>query len=419
MEWQEKGGGITFPEGTIYAIALVQLVALGWVLVKLKHWWRGQNCGSCPVEEICPRRLPSLSFFSRGVSHLRNRTDKKSSLEIKRQVRGRGRCNACRGKRFWYISIVALVAFALAVGLLVGVSWDALVNKGFSHPAWKKYVEKRFIRWMRGQTTVRRAEHLVVFQHIPRTSGDTLFKFSFNGGEPEQMWDVSRLSFEQFKENLSPPAPFMPTRHEMYNLTLIKGPFSHDEIARIPAAVGRPTRVFTILRDPVERSLSFFALFWGPHNRPLSTRYEMPFETFFDYNSTQHRDKGATWHSYVRTFTENSMTWQLGNYLHADHREHSLSRTELLNRAKQALREMVYVAFFEDMWRHQGNIMQPGKVFASGDLDTLWVFPWLWWVWSLFAWPRSCVRKFGSLYPNSYDLLKKATNSTGNSMIGR
>ena len=262
MEWQEKGGGITFPEGTIYAIALVQLVALGWVLVKLKHWWRGQNCGSCPVEEICPRRLPSLSFFSRGVSHLRNRTDKKSSLEIKRQVRGRGRCNACRGKRFWYISIVALVAFALAVGLLVGVSWDALVNKGFSHPAWKKYVEKRFIRWMRGQTTVRRAEHLVVFQHIPRTSGDTLFKFSFNGGDPEQMWDVSRLSFEQFKDNLSPPAPFMPTRHEMYNLTLIKGPFSHDEIARIPAAVGRPTRVFTILRDPVERSLSFFALFW-------------------------------------------------------------------------------------------------------------------------------------------------------------
>jgi len=212
------------------------------------------------------------------------------------------------------------------------------------------------------------------------------------------MWDVSRLSFEQFKDNLSPPAPFMPTRHEMYNLTLIKGPFSHDEIARIPAAVGRPTRVFTILRDPVERSLSFFALFWGPHNRPLSTRYEMPFETFFDYNSTQHRDKGAMWHSYVRTFTENSMTWQLGNYLHEDHRDHSLSRTELLNRAKQALREMVYVAFFEDMWRHQGNIMQPGKVFASGDLYTLWVFPWLWWVWSLFAWPRSCVRKFGSLY---------------------
>src|SRR5205085_2003969 len=115
--------------------------------------------------------------------------------------------------------------------------------------------------------------------------------------------DSSHISFNQFRNNESPPVPYKVSSESFDGRTIIKGVFSRNDILRMKEEVAssRALRVFTILRDPMERSLSFFALFWGPHNRPLSTRYTMPFETFFDQNSSEHCAKGPQWDSYVRT----------------------------------------------------------------------------------------------------------------------
>lgn len=158
---------------------------------------------------------------------------------------------------------------------------------------------------------------------------------------PNLTVDSSRIDYQSYIDD---KMKVELTREHVVLGKFIKGVLSAREINYIRKVCDEKKRdvtVFTFLRHPVERVLSFYELFWGKNHS------ETPdvFERFFDYSHPEFQSH--TWRGYVRTVAENSMTWQLGDTIFYNKR--FKTEREVLRSAKRALKQMAFVGFFENL----------------------------------------------------------------------
>lgn len=179
---------------------------------------------------------------------------------------------------------------------------------------------KPLVKSSKGRIRIPERPWTIVFLHIPRTAGDAMRTGLFNDAQ----WDHT-----PFQEA---PAPL--TEEELNQLAghrMVKGFISQADLERWP----RERRTFTFLRDPVERVLSLY--FFLRHGE-YTLGHKVSVTEFFEMD-----------HPYVRSFSHNAMTWQLGDHLHRDHR--TMTGEQALERAKKALEQLDFVGFFEQLPR--------------------------------------------------------------------
>lgn len=109
------------------------------------------------------------------------------------------------------------------------------------------------------------------------------------------------------------------------------GHVSGSEVKAYNSSHG-PIRLFTVLRDPVERAISYYN-FVGRGKK--HGEGDMSVYQFF---TSKNED--------IRAFIQNSMVWQLGDHINPSAR--SLSAQEALQQAKCLVSRMTAVAFFDD-----------------------------------------------------------------------
>ena len=205
-----------------------------------------------------------------------------------------------------------------------------------------------------------RQQDLTVFLHIPRTSGDAMRTHLFNAAE----WD-----FTPFE---TPPKPLGPAElNVLSEHRLIKGFLSINDVEGLPNR-----RVFNFLRDPVERSLSlYYFLRYG--RRP--TKRVHTIEEFFTSD-----------HPLLASYARNGMTWQLGDTLNIARR--TLTEEVALARAKETLKSLDFVGFYEDLGQDFKALRQ--SMFPELRIHPF--FPFLFQLGACLALHRRRVRKYAS-----------------------
>ncbi|CAE8615563.1 unnamed protein product [Polarella glacialis] len=204
---------------------------------------------------------------------------------------------------------------------------------------------------------------LIVFQHIPRTSGDSMKTHLFS--DPKHAFSTSSPWPSHFAQNFTETyflAKDLETAMDP-STKLIKGYYSRRDLQTI----GRKQKVFIFLRHPVERVLSLFHMI-----HPVRGGRAMDEATFLAAGNSSLK---TAW-DYSCTFTTNSMTWQLG----------------VLAKAKQALEEAAFVGFYEalnvDFWALKESI------FPSVQLPRY--IPAAFWLGTWLSLPRLRVLKFSA-----------------------
>lgn len=224
-----------------------------------------------------------------------------------------------------------LAVFAIVVVVVLMVFHEFVEEslvKGKGSPLHEfLHAGKHFARW-------EPAEELVIFLHIPRTMGATMRLSMF----PQLDLDFEPL----FPGNpLAPAEPYFTperladpaTKRLLETTPMIKGYFGWQDIFALRNATTRPVKIFTFLREPKERVLSL--LHFLNSGNP-------------DYVDYTYKG-GASLHKYPLTHFHNYITRSLASHAHPDHTAVATD-AELLERAKQALEEMDFVGFFEDVY---------------------------------------------------------------------
>jgi hypothetical protein len=220
-------------------------------------------------------------------------------------------------------------------------------------------------------------EHLLVFLHIPRTAGDSMRTHLFNAAD----WD-----FTPFE--VPPTALSDKEVAALSSCRLIKGFLSIRDVMRFPPS----RRVFTFLRDPVERSLSLY-YFLGRGATP--TTRALSIQEFF------HSDNPL-----LASYARNGMTWQLGDMLNIN--ERTLSEVQALERAKEALHAMDFVGFYEDLSYDFKRLRR--ELFANLRIHPF--FPALFKFGALITVHRRRVRKYArTLTPAELAIVREANSS--------
>ena len=159
---------------------------------------------------------------------------------------------------------------------------------------------------------------------------------------------------------------------ELNHLLLYGGFLSGADVAKIRAGPwkDRPTRMFTVLRHPVERAISC-AMWWKKHSRgqiytaegvlppTKKAAMEVPVGAYFDVASDSKRSwprHPPGYRTKHQSFLHNGMTFQLGDYLDVRRRTPGLTDEEVLARAKAMLDRMDYVGFYEDLLHQYGGL---------------------------------------------------------------
>jgi hypothetical protein len=215
-------------------------------------------------------------------------------------------------------------------------------------------------------------DHLIVFFHIPRTAGDSMRTHLFNVAD----WDFT--PFDATPEPLDDAAAADLARHRV-----IKGFLSRPDLDKLPAR----RKVFTFLRDPVERALSlYYFLECGRRNagRTLSIR------EFFTSDVPV-----------IASYACNGMTWQLGDTLDKAHR--TLSGEEALRRAKATLQAMDFIGYYEELLVDSRTVRRT----LFNDLSVNPFFPRLFELGAVLTRHRQRVRKYAStLDPDDLALVR-------------
>jgi len=122
----------------------------------------------------------------------------------------------------------------------------------------------------------------------------------------------------------------------LYNASILKGYWSYEDIVEVKRLLEghKKVRMFTFLRHPIERVISFFD-FVGAGT----------IQTYFNFSSAMYNDTLRLAHT--QSFCYNGMTWQLGDRMHIDYR--SRSEQEALDQAKRFLDQMDFVGFYENL----------------------------------------------------------------------
>ena len=274
-------------------------------------------------------------------------------------------------------------------------------------------------------------EALIVYVHVPRTSGLTLKISLFNDVAyhfmpmrmdyfvgKEQDWTPNFNNSND--ETMGPARPWpiglvwpehrvrrpwkmgwqrqgtQDIQKAIEKGNVIQGLFSKQDIQRLrKMANGRPIKLWTVLRDPIERSLSLKSLV-GNHRIPWPVNKSAAKFSDFYAQPTPNVGRGELKphvQDYVQSYCHNGMTWQLGHQMHAAFR--NITEEEVLASAKSFLEEMDYVGFFEDMTLDFPRLVQ--TIFPHSENALMYKLSY--WMGTIMGWPRMHVRKFLNKVP--------------------
>lgn len=220
---------------------------------------------------------------------------------------------------------------------------------------------------------------LYVFQHVPRTAGDSMEIMLFaEYGRIVQYALPFRYNWANWGTSEAERRDRLASRYSN-DTKVISGFWGREDIAWMQRHMPNRTMTrFTFLRDPRERALSMVSFAniaeceIDPIGVPCSFRWAL--ERVFN---ASRRDARGHVHfpddAYLETYLVNSQTWMLGDTLFADARNRSLSDDELLARAKRALDEMAFVGFYDDLAADFLGLWR--TVFRHVDIPLF--FPWL------------------------------------------
>ena len=194
-------------------------------------------------------------------------------------------------------------------------------------------------------------------------------------------------------------------RRRLRPANVVQGFFSRADISQLRAAVApRRLRLFTVLRHPIERALSFYGMCCSSgcrvpwyHDCSAAGRREHgpPVGNAGDYFRGRVRgDVGPALRQrledYVVSYGRNTMTWQLGHHMHARHR--NISAADALAQAKAFLtsEEMAFVGFFDDMLRDFPRLARTVFPHARGS----WLYSLFYQLGAVFGFPRMRTLKY-------------------------
>jgi hypothetical protein len=216
---------------------------------------------------------------------------------------------------------------------------------------------------------------LVVFMHVPRTSGDSMQTHLFNDvaldTSPKSIWPHQYLTLEEkaIKATKKPLGSFL-SKEDLANITsiestraVVKGFFSAEDLIKIKeAAPHRDVKTVVFVRHPLERFLSFYSMIKPVQLNDAGeqiitwTAAEFAAQIFDDsamIESMPEDRRQNLWRSklqvtYGCTFLNNSMAWQLGHQQHcAARKSANLADDEVVQRAKDTLQKADFVGFYE------------------------------------------------------------------------
>ena len=226
---------------------------------------------------------------------------------------------------------------------------------------------------------------LLVFQHVPRTAGDSMRTHLFHDAK------VDSAGVRQYQLEERPNGYLTPKDEEIANdpqTKLIKGYFSKQELARLT----RKKAVFLFLREPFERIASWVGLIKPTAGGKLLTPSEAV----------------QLQHVHPCTFIQNAVTWQLGDQQNCLLRNSTLTNTELLEKAKDSLQAADFVGFYEtldtDFWSLKQQLF-PEVYHRAGS-----VVPLAFWFGTVLALPRIRVTKYAALWGESEVMKVRAVN---------
>lgn len=192
---------------------------------------------------------------------------------------------------------------------------------------------------------------LIVFMHVMRTSVDTIrvhlgllneLGLDESPPWPHELQDGARTwlttaAVDRIRSDLS--------------VRVVKGFFSARDLSRFQ----RPLRTIVFLRHPVERFLSLYEM--------IKVRTDdgrrLTIAEFVERAWRWTGDDGSqpTW-EWGCTMANNMMAWQLGDQQHCVARTTNLSPLELMERAKQTLRNAAFVGFYETLDVDFGRLLR-------------------------------------------------------------
>ena len=177
----------------------------------------------------------------------------------------------------------------------------------------------------------------LLFVHVPKTAGTTARTILADSLSPA---------------NVSPP--FNAKRldaadaRRLANYRVISGHISWEDVM----TYFPDRRLFTFLRDPIDRCLSIYWFFREQTDRPLIPLREIRGRNDADEATSLARqlepeDFFESRHPHVRQNVENRMVWQLGHRANIEDRA-AKSPSEVLDRAFANLRRFSFVGYYEN-----------------------------------------------------------------------
>jgi hypothetical protein len=183
-------------------------------------------------------------------------------------------------------------------------------------------------------------------------------------------------------------------------VAIARGYIDYYDVKQLRAHVApRRLRTFTLLRDPVERFLSFVAFTDSNLEQVLGLLEE--FQGFeLDKSHVNRSFDGALSDASLdyADFLLNGVANQFGGTLFRskaklfslDYRARLVDDAALLRRAKQTLDQCEFVGFYEHLAYDFGRLRDT----LLRNVYIPFHFPWLFWLGALIATPRTLVRKF-------------------------
>lgn len=276
---------------------------------------------------------------------------------------------SCSSSSSRWLCCAGVLVLLFSLGGFVAVTDE--LNELVEHRLVKNGTLHAFFQTSANATWVPASSSLILFQHIPRTAGDSMQTHLFNAVDLQ--WGPFG-----FRDENAPPSPGYLVSHVdlVARARVAKGYFSTPEIHRVMQ--WRNVTSFTFLRDPVERALSM---------KELNLR-RFSVEEVFNRSSLFHRIPRN--HLIASSYLENAMTWQLAGNLHSGHR--FLSPETALARAKARLREMAFIGFYEDL----AVDFQALRRTVFPHVEVPWYFPAFFVLGTWVSLPRLRVRKYAA-----------------------
>ena len=379
----------------------------------------------------------------------------------------------------------------LAAALLVYVMLSERLNEHIEHTYLKQGSRFHdFMHTSKNSTVVPTADDLIVFVHIPRTSGETLkislfndLSYQFNPewmdalhcgegaeafAEHDYSWLCKRYADKGMNDEVfGPPAPWPTgsgaqasefetgavqprpwevgpakrpppkrrapasqggwggrdgrTLSEVVALVkggnVVQGFWSRSDIERLKELVApRRVKLWTVLRHPLERSLSFFhmanATVQGEERCRLRVPWakscaEASYRSWYSNPPIVRNDIDAARQQalsdYIVSYGHDTQTHQLADQMHARYRV--LRPRAALAAAQEFLKQMDYVGFFEDMLSDMPRLQREIFPHAQGSST----YSALYKLGALVGYPRMHTLKYTShLEPEERELLEAA-----------